>query len=260
MRLRGFCDDVARSVAFLSRLPVPSMFFDGHDGRMSRMIRAFPLAGMLIALPAAVLLALLMLLDADPLMAAFIVLAVQTLIGGALHEDGLGDTADGLGGGRDRDHALSIMKDSSIGSYGAIAMILSVGMRAAAIAAIARLATPTAAAAALMGVAAISRTAMVWHWSSTPPARADGVAASVGQPESGSARIAYASGLLFAAILLIAAASVPALLLAVLLAGALVAAFTARVRRRIGGHTGDTIGATQQIAEIAGLCALALAS
>lgn len=257
--LGDFCDDVARSIGFLSRIPMPGRHFLDHDGRLSRAVRAFPLAGMAIGLPSAAVAGALIALQASSLFAAFVVVAIQALVTGALHEDGLGDTADGFGGGRDRDAALAIMKDSRVGTYGAVALILSFGLRVSALASILPLFTPLGAGMALLGAAALSRTAMVWHWSLLPPARRDGVAASAGVPEPGATRFALGFGLI-AAMLFFYFAKVPALgLIAALVAFfATVIAFGRVATRKIGGHTGDTIGATQQLTEIAVLGALAL--
>lgn len=258
MTIRDFIDDTARSVAFLSRVPVPQRHFNGYDGRLSRAVRAFPLAGVLIVLPAAALTAVLSALHAPPALLAFAALALQVLVTGALHEDGLSDSADGIGGGRDRDSALAIMKDSRVGSYGVVALILSFGLRAAAIAALAAMLTPSGLGMALLAVATASRTAMVWHWSLLPPARRDGVAASVGEPESGAATFALASGILISALLLLPHGTVLSLALALAAAIVAVLAFNRIALRKIGGHTGDTIGATQQLAEMSVLFALAL--
>ena len=75
MTIQDFIDDTARSVAFLSRVPVPQRHFIGHDGRLSRAVRAFPLAGVLIVLPAAALAAILSALHGPPLLVAFAALA-----------------------------------------------------------------------------------------------------------------------------------------------------------------------------------------
>ncbi|HEV7304893.1 adenosylcobinamide-GDP ribazoletransferase [Ensifer sp.] len=254
-----FLDDVARSVGFLSRLPVPARHFVGYDGRLSRAVRAFPLAGLVIALPSAAVAAALIALEVSSLFAAFLVVAIQVLVTGALHEDGLGDTADGFGGGRDRDAVLAIMKDSRIGTYGALALILSVGLRVSALASVLPLFTPLGAALTLLGTAALSRAAMVWHWARLPAARNGGVAAAAGAPQQGATRFALAFGVLVA-MLLFYVAKVPALgLIAALIAFILtVRGFGGLAERRIGGQTGDTIGATQQLVEIAVLGALAL--
>ena len=259
MDWRDYLTDTGRAVSFLSRIPVPASVFEGHDGRLSRGVRAFPLAGLLITLPAAATLALLLALNASPLLAAFAALAVQAVVTGALHEDGLSDAADGLGGGRDRDHALTIMKDSRIGSYGAVALVIGYGLRASAIAEIAGHLGPLGAALCLLAVAAISRALMLWHWSALPPARANGLAASSGAPLKSALNGALIAGLLLAAALVIPASSLFAYFIAVLAAALAAAALTARVRRAIAGHTGDTIGATQQVTEIAALAALAMA-
>lgn len=257
--IQDFIDDTARSVAFLSRVPVPQRHFADYDGRLSRAVRAFPLAGVLIVLPAAALAALLSAVHAPPKLLAFAALALQVLVTGALHEDGLSDSADGIGGGRDRDSALAIMKDSRVGSYGVVALVLSFGLRAAAIAALAAVLTPSGLGMALLGVAAASRTAMVWHWSLLPPARRDGVAASVGEPESRATLFALTSGMLIAVLLLLPHATLPAILLALAAAVLAVLVFNRMALGKIGGHTGDTIGATQQLAEMSVLFALALA-
>ncbi|MDQ0320609.1 adenosylcobinamide-GDP ribazoletransferase [Pararhizobium capsulatum DSM 1112] len=255
-----FIDDTARSVAFLSRIHMPQRHFIGFDGRLSRAVRAFPLAGLLIVLPAAAVASIFSAVHADPLFTAFTVVAIQSLITGALHEDGLADTADGLGGGRDRESALVIMKDSRIGSFGAIALVLSLGLRVSALAAILPQLSPTGGGLAILAVAALSRTAMVWHWSRLPPARTDGVAVSAGEPAPGAVQFAIAFGIISAAVLMLFA-GVPMLaaILALAAFGAAVPAFGQIIVRKIGGHTGDTIGATQQLVEIAVLAALALA-
>ncbi len=259
MGIRDFIDDTARSVAFLSRVPMPQRHFIGYDGRLSRAVRAFPLAGVLIVLPAAALAAMLSAIHAPPALLAIATLALQVLVTGALHEDGLSDSADGIGGGRDRDSALAIMKDSRAGSYGVVALILSFGLRAAAIAALAAALTPSGLGMALLAVAAASRTAMVWHWSLLPPARRDGVAASVGEPESRATLFALASGILIAVLLLLPHTTLHAILLALAAAVLAVLVFNRMALGKIGGHTGDTIGATQQLAEMSVLFALALA-
>ncbi|WP_267550822.1 adenosylcobinamide-GDP ribazoletransferase [Rhizobium rhizogenes] len=256
--MREYMRDTARAVAFLSRIPVPTSFFAGYDGKLAPVSRAFPVAGLLIALPGSIVFGLLLALHADPLMAALLALTVQTVVTGALHEDGLSDTADGLGGGKDRERALAIMKDSRIGTYGAAALILSFGLRAAALAAIARHLMPFDAALALLATAALSRGAMVWHWHVLPPAKPDGVAASAGQPDGNAMQLALMTALALATLFIWPSLGISALVSCLLVVAIATFFVTRHVRRRLSGHTGDTIGATQQICEIASLCTLAM--
>lgn len=255
-----FIDDLARSVGFLSRLPVPDRFFQGHDGSMARAVRAFPAAGLLLGLGPALVLYLLLRSNADPLLAALIALGLMTLLTGALHEDGLADAADGLGGGRDAEHALTIMKDSRTGSYGVVALILSFGLRASALASLGRSEEACAGALALLAAAALSRAVMVGHWSALPSARAAGVAASAGMPDASIRNVALAIGAAAGIILLLPAFGFSETLFTLVVAGLAGFGFTRFVAQKLGGHTGDTIGATQQLTEIATLAALALAA
>jgi adenosylcobinamide-GDP ribazoletransferase len=259
MNIGNYGVDVARAVAFLSRIPMPRAAFAGFDGKLDRAARAFPVAGILISLLPAIVLFAMLFLNADRLMSAIVALAVQAVITGALHEDGFADCADGLGGGRNREHSLTIMKDSRIGTYGAIALILSFAVRAAAIAAIARAAPSFATALALPAVACISRSALVWQWYRLPPAKTDGVAAAAGQPGEGVMQSALVSGCILTALLLWPGLGLLPLVCGLLAAGLAAMAFTALVRRTINGHTGDTLGAAAQISEMAALCALAMA-
>ncbi|WP_438747896.1 adenosylcobinamide-GDP ribazoletransferase [Pararhizobium sp. O133] len=257
--IRNFIDDVARSVAFLSRIHMPQRHFVNFDGRLSRAVRAFPIAGLLIVLPTAAIVSIFTAINASPLFTAFVALSIQALITGALHEDGLSDTADGLGGGKTKESALLIMKDSRIGSYGAVALILSFGLRVSALSAVLPLVTPSGAGLLVLATAALSRTAMVWHWSRLPPARRDGVAASAGEPDASSVTVALVIGVVSAALLLaLSGTSLLSAVLAIAAFAATVPAFSEIVDGKIGGHTGDTIGATQQLTEIAVLAALAL--
>ena len=258
MNVGEFQHDLARSVGFLSRLPVPGRYFEGHDGSLTRAVCAFPLAGCLIMLPPAAIFAVLLAFRLEPLVAALISLAVLTVLTGALHEDGLSDTADGVGGGRNREAALAIMRDSRIGSYGASALILSYGIRAASMAGIGSALTPTTAALAIIAVAGVSRAAMVWHWSLLPPARRDGVAVSVGGPDDASVSLALISSAVIVAVLIWPIAGFAAACATIAAAGLAVFCLTRYIGSRIGGHTGDTIGASQQCAEMAALAALAL--
>ncbi|MGE7369133.1 adenosylcobinamide-GDP ribazoletransferase [Neorhizobium sp. NPDC001467] len=252
--------DIARSVGFLSRLPVHARFFEGHDGSISRAVRAFPLAGLVIGLPAICVFWAALAVGAQPFLAAILGLGALALTTGCLHEDGLADAADGLGGGRDRDHALAIMKDSRSGSYGVVALILSFGIRGAGLAQLGTDLSPFGAALAFLSACAASRALMVWHWSMLKPARTNGVAVAVGSPETGARTTALAFATLLAFLLLLPSYHLGSVLFALACAVTAAFAFTRLVDRKLGGHTGDTIGATQQVTAMAMLTALALAT
>jgi adenosylcobinamide-GDP ribazoletransferase len=256
--MNGLVSDTGRAVAFLSRIPVPDRFFAGDAVSIAHSARAYGVAGAVISLPASLFLLVLLAAGLNPLFAAAVALSCQLLVTGALHEDGLADCADGFGGGSSRERVLEIMKDSTIGAYGGIALAMSLLLRVSGVAAIAAGASPLAAALALIGVCAISRAAMVWHWHALPAAKPDGVAATAGQPDDDTSRFAVISGALLALIFTFPATGLGGGVLCLIFAGVACLGFTRLVAAKIDGHTGDTIGATQQISEIAALLGLAL--
>lgn len=251
-------DAVMRALGFLSRLPVPARFFNEPDKAPADDAAAYPLAGVVIALPGALVLLLVGAL-ADPLLAAALAVLTTIALTGALHEDGLADAADGFGGGASAERRLAIMKDSAIGAYGVIAIAGSLLLRIIALAAIAQAASPLAAALTFIAAHGVARAAMVWHWTRLAGARPGGTADAAGQPTPDVMSAALLAG---GAVFLLAAV-LPAGLGAAAVAGLLLLASTAGFarlcRRMIGGHTGDTIGASEQIAEAAMLIGLAMA-
>src|SRR5439155_151891 len=175
--------------------------------------------------------------------AALIGLIAGLAVTGAFHEDGLADTADGFGGGHDRETKLAIMRDSRQGTFGILALLLSLGLRAAALGAIGE---PIHAGLALVAAHAASRGALPLTMRLLRPARADGLGAMAGTPSLAVAVVAAALGIAIAL-----AALGPARGAGALVIGAAAVALTAMLaRRQIGGYTGDVLGAFQQIGEI----------
>lgn len=260
MRMPRFLRNILIACGFLSRIPIPSRVFEGFDGRFATIAHTFPAAGFLVVLPSAFLFWLFLVLGGSPLVAALLALGLQSLLTGALHEDGLADCADGFGGGKSREHVLEIMKDSRIGSYGAIALILSFALRATTLATLAESLSPLAAALLLPAAGAMARAFMVAHWQALPSAREKGLAASAGQPDVFVASLALASGTILAGVPVLAVLGLPALFLALLLASTGAFIISRLAARRINGHTGDTIGAVEQVGEIAVLIAFSLAT
>ncbi len=167
---------------------------------------------------------------------------------GAMHEDGLADTADGFWGGFTPARRLEIMRDSQIGTYGVVALCLSLGLRWSALAALVN----TGDIWVLLPVAMLSRAAMPAMMVSLPNARTDGLSQQVGTPRRRHAIVALVlagfCGLIMLGVLktLLCAA---ALALAIILLRRLALA-------KIGGRTGDVLGASQQLCELGCLLTL----
>ena len=134
--IRDVIADLRIAASFVTLLPIGSSK-PAADGAIARATWALPVAGLLVGLAGALVYKISSRLGLTPNLAALLALATTALITGALHEDGLADTADGLGGGRTRERKLEIMRDSRIGTYGVCALILSFGLRWSALATIA---------------------------------------------------------------------------------------------------------------------------
>lgn len=258
---RDALHDLAACLRFYSRLPVPQMPGEPDPHRVpdfARLPRMLPLAGTILALPAAATLLAAWSAGLGPFLSATLAVAVMIATTGGLHEDGLADFADGLGAGGDRSRMLTIMRDSRIGSYGAMALFLGLALRIGALATLLDRIGPPAATGIVLA-AALSRVAALTPMVLLPPARSDGLSASAGRPESGSLLIAGGLGLLVALAGLALGLDLAGLAAMVALAGLAALVVTGIARRRLGGQTGDVIGACQQAADIAALLGLVAA-
>ena len=248
--MQGVLADIVAATGLLSRLPIPHGALR-HGGSAAGFAWAFPVAGALIGTVAALTDVLAAQVGLPHGMRAALVLVVLVSVTGAIHEDGLADSTDGLWGGADRARRLEIMKDSRIGTYGVLALILSLLIRWLALSALLQAGSPWF----LIGVAALSRAPMVALMGWMPTARPDGLSASVGQPGARTVWLALCAGGVIALATLapfgIAGAAFAALSVA------LVSLALARLAiSRIGGQTGDILGACQQLAESAALLSL----
>ena len=235
-------DDIRLAAGFLTRLaPPPS----GDKARrpLSEAARVFPLIGLGLGLAAGLIYSLAAALGLPPALAAIITLGALIAATGALHEDGLADSADGLGGGATAKAKLAIMRDHHMGAYGVIAVTLGLMARAAALAS---LADPALVLAALAAAGAASRAAIPLVMLRLPLARSDGLASRAGQP--GQRDVLIGGGL--ALVIALLALGVIAALAAMVAAACAALAVAALARRQIGGYTGDILGAVQQAAEI----------
>ena len=240
--------DLAACIGFYTRIPV-SLFHDGSRPFMATQWAA-PCAGALIGLGLSALLWVLLRLGVPIDVAAALTLAGSFVLTGGLHEDGLADTADGFGGGQTRERKLEIMRDSRIGSYGVLALIVSVLVRWAAICSVATASAPLMVAC-IVAAHAGSRAMIPALMVRIPPARRDGLSASAGVPPVNVAAIAAAIGIAFALL-----AGPAYAICATLLCCVLVLMVGKLAKSQIGGQTGDVAGALQQTGEI-GLLVLA---
>jgi adenosylcobinamide-GDP ribazoletransferase len=235
---------LAGAVAFLTVVPVPA----GTGVELAASASWFPVVGAAVGgLAGAVRVLCEPLLGRTP--STVLAMIALVLVTGALHQDGLADTADGLGARGDRARRLEVMRDSSTGVFGALALI------AWALLLLTTLASLDAdrALRALIIACALARWAALLHAAITPPARTHGLGATLHV-----SRLALSAATAAAAILAVTlSGAVPgtAALGTTVLIAVLSAAFA---RRTLGGRTGDTLGATVATAEVA-LCTMLLA-
>lgn len=258
--------DILSAATLLTRIPLP-IDHARAGARGARAAWAYPVVGACLGAWTGLIAALLTVVGVDVGVSAGAALAINLAITGALHEDGLADAADGLGGGASRERALEIMSDSRVGAYGASALTLSLLLRWSAITALLEAAAAggqvVAAVAALAAAGAVSRTAMVAGLALLPAAKRDGLAAGAGRAPLWTLAVAVLCvGLIVLGIAVWPGLDRPAV--GAYAAGAVVAAllaalFLSYARRRLGGQTGDVLGASQQLAEIGFLAAVSAA-
>lgn len=234
-------DEVRVAMMMLTRLPVGRI--TGTVPSLAAAAWAFPLVGIVVAALAWATLSGALMLGASAPLATLAALVAMVVVTGVLHEDGLADFADGIGGGRDRAQCLEIMRDSRIGSYGVAALIFMFALKSVALFELATL----GAWPALLMVGVGSRTAMLALLIWLPPARADGL----GQSASGVPSSALLPGVLSLGLCCIPLGWASGVILMFMALAA--AAVAALAYRRIKGQTGDVLGASQSVSETFGL-------
>ena len=233
--------DIPLALVLLTRLPVPRLP-EKAFARQADSAWAFPVVGLVVGLLACAIGWVSIAVGLPAMVAAVLVSATLVISTGAMHEDGLADTADGLWGGFTRERRLEIMKDSHIGAYGVLTLIFTQLMRVALIAALLSAGTYGAVLAACI----VSRAFMPVLMGALPNARNGGLSHSVGAPRRATVAVGLALAIVCAALLAGAGTTLPVILAAV---SAAVLAWVAKAK--IGGQTGDILGATQQLAELA---------
>jgi adenosylcobinamide-GDP ribazoletransferase len=241
-RFSRLAADVRIAILFCTRLPLNhSMPIRGED--IARASWALPIAGALVGAIGALVYGAGYRLGLPALPAAALALAATVAVTGCLHEDGLADTVDGFGGGKDREGKLAIMRDSRLGTYGACALAISFLLRWSALATIA---DALSVALALVAAHASARAALPAFMRFVRPTRGDGLSAEAGRPPGESVAAAALLGLIA---LLIGLGPLGGIVGLVLLAsaGVLMAWWSTRA---INGQTGDVVGALEQVNEI----------
>lgn len=246
--MNDWLGDLRTAVSFLTRLPMPHRE-EAPFTNFARAQRMFPLVGAAIGAAVGLFYFGTRIIGLPDLAGATLALGVSALVTGALHEDGLADVADGFGGGRDAAAKLEIMRDSRLGTYGALILMMSFVAKLSALAAL-----PDAIVVqSLIAAHALARGVLPVMSMSLPLARKDGLAANAGRPDLATAAIAGVFALLIALLSLPVIEALYAVLAAI--AGAIGMGWLAK--RQIGGQTGDVLGAAEQVGETAILVLLA---
>jgi adenosylcobinamide-GDP ribazoletransferase len=241
-------DDLRTAVAFLTRLPMPHPAGPMPENFV-RAHRIFPLVGAAIGGAVGLVCLGLRAIGVPDLAAAALALGAGAILTGALHEDGLADVADGFGGGRDVAAKLEIMRDSRLGTYGALILMVSFATKVSALAMI----SDAGIVPSLIAAHALARGVLPAMSMSLAYARKDGLAANAGRPDLATAAIAGSLALVIAVLVLPGLTALCAVLAACICAVGM--AWLAQ--RQIGGQTGDVLGGTEQVAETAILVLLA---
>jgi adenosylcobinamide-GDP ribazoletransferase len=252
---------VAQALRFYSRLPVPRLPEEAggeSDFDLSAMAAAVPVAGAIIGTVAALTLLVAHRLGLGVAVSAILAVACGIVVTGALHEDGLADAADGFFAQAGIERRLEIMRDARLGSFGVLALTTVMLLRVALIAELALLGTG-AAAAALIGAAALSRGTGLMPLALLAPARREGAGAAAGRLPIPAFTHAVMIGCGIALILtMLQGFGLLRALVACVAALAAARGVCALAQTKIGGQTGDVAGAAQILSELAFYLVLAM--
>lgn len=255
--LKDWRQDIVDCIAFFTRMPVPPILGKVTDGmpNLPRSTRALPLVGLILGMvalaPATLFDFLAMTAPLPAMLLACMTIATMAIITGGLHEDGFADVADGFWGGHTKERKLEIMKDSRLGAYGAIALVLSLLIRISILSYLFENYGVQVGGVAYLAACLVSRIPILHVWYTLPAARSNGLSASAGQPETQSYVIGICLGALTTVICVVPYFG----LLSALSAFTLVALSSLMVvrtaRNHIDGQTGDVLGSSQQLGEMA---------
>ena len=239
------------AISFLTRLPVANIA--QPLPQLHQCFWAFSAVGMVIGGLVYGIFACLIIAGVPAMMSSFAAIGSGVLLTGALHEDGFADMLDGFGGGQDAHAKLVIMKDSHIGSYAVIGLIIVIGIKASSLGAVG---VTLPLAVSVMVIAGASRFFMISLLTVMPPARPDGL----GHHHAAGASARTLTTVLPSLLVVLAVSFfAPAYVLLIIGTMAVITALTGWLAyRQIGGQTGDICGAVQLISETLGLAMLAV--
>ena len=240
-------EELRLAVMLLTRLPCGRLGDPAPS--FAQAAWAYPIAGALVGALSGAVFCLAATIGVPAMAAALLAIGVAVLATGAMHEDGLADVADGFGGGGDIARKLEIMRDSRVGTYGVVAVVLAIGLLVSAIAA---MLPGWTVFFCFVAIGAVSRAMMLVPMTFLPSARDAGLGAQA--VLAGPATLFAALGI---ALILSFPVLIPALM-AIWVMGAVAFGMTVFARRQIGGQTGDVLGATQKLSEIAGWLTLSV--
>lgn len=241
-------DDLVMGVRFFSRLPTGERPHERPD--LSRIARALPFTSLFVGFLPALLLMLATWMGIPSYFAATLAVAALVAATGAMPEDALADSMDGLFGGATIERRLEIMKDSRHGTYGVAALCLYLVLRVAALGAVAAV-NPLAAGGIWLAAGVFARSGALWLSVDLPAAREGGASASVGRVTKGDFIIGAAFAAVLAFVLAAPFVGVIGVLLAGFAASGVAWGWTCTCRRLLGGQTGDVIGALHVLIEVA---------
>lgn len=246
--LTGWWRDFVRAANFLTRIP-----FRIDEAEAARPLasaaRGFPIAGLVVGVCGAIVLMLANYLGLPQLASALLAVASTALVAGGLHEEGLANTVDGLLGAKNRDDVLRMMRESNLGAFGMLALVFIVGLKVAALEAI----EPGEAAASLIAAEVAGRTVLPVVLLLLPPARTEGLSLEAGRPRKEDITLT----LLLGGALILLMLGITTGIVTIVLAAVTTAMAIKVARARLGGHTGDILGATEQVTATAVLLAAA---
>jgi len=240
-------EDIVMAIRFYSRLKVPNF---GHAKmQICGMAKVLGLASVIIGVFPGLVLLLSLLLGLPILLSASFALIAQIAITGAMAEDGLADSFDGLFGGNSPQKRLAIMKDSTNGTFGVVAIILLIITRIAALGALATFST-IGVVFLWIGAQVLARQSALWLMVDLNAARDDGVAAKAGELSQSDFWMGMIPALAITIIFTVFFVGIGGIIIAAAIVMLIIVWWTRTCKKLVGGYSGDLIGGLQAMIEI----------